>query len=421
MHKQITIDEDILDDFIELLEENEDEIIYDYNGRSNQILIKSSLVSLIFTFIKKSLSSLNNTYSDLIKAYIRAAFELEKNSVIISKNGHIFIKIIDESVKKQVLPEEKNSVKNRYNGIKEEELLAFHNEFFQDEENHSFFLDIAKEFTKRYLIEKQITHDEYEQKVFAYIHHLTFEKLTEIYDDEDGFFLGFAGYIFRIHFKEVFTYIAELILDEIALSNPYMMEFLDYYSQDVLVIDGEKYKVPHLEADNGLRWSVPSMLSIVKIYTRAKLNILQFKQDKISLQNKVKKYYIDGLSPIKNNELLEQKKRSIEIQIEQSRRKINKLHDRLDVTQKEERRKIIEQDIRKEEETLKNLRSEKERVLRNIVKKSGLSEYMMLQKELDSISRKLQREKKILQQNKEAYNSIKNSLVKVLIAKKTKI
>ena len=421
MYKQIELNEQILDNFIDLLEKNESDILYNYNGKNNQILIKNTLVSHILSFIKKNLSSKKYSYADLTKSYIRAAFELETNSVIINKNGHIFLKIIDESVKKQILPEEKNTVKNRYNGIQEEELNSFYNEFFKEEENHNFFLYVAQDFVQKYLLTKQISNEEYEEKVFAYIHTITLKKLTEIYDDEDGFFLGFAGYIFRIHFKEVFIYIAELILDEIALSNPYMMQFLDYYAQGVLVINGKKYKVPHIKAENGLRWTVPSMLSIVKIYTKAKQNIIEFKKDKMKLQNKVKKYYINGLSPIKSNELLQEKKISLEIQIEEKTKNINRLQNRLNTIQQNDRKKTIQLDIKKEQEDLESLRKEKEIVIKNIVKKSGLSQYMLLQKELDSITRKLQREKKLLKQNEEAYNSIKTSLIKALIAKKSKI
>jgi hypothetical protein len=57
--------------------------------------------------------------------------------------------------------------------------------------------------------------------------------------------------------------------------------------------------------------------------------------------------------------------------------------------------------------------------LQKVVKQNGLSEYIALQKELDTLNRKLQREKKILKQNSEAYDSIKSSLVKALISKKS--
>jgi len=421
MHKQITIDEDILDNFVEFLEAHEDDIIYNYKGKNNQILINSSLVKHIVHFIKKQKTLKEESLSDFVKAYIRAAFELTNNSVVISKNGHIFIKIIDETVKKQIPEEEKNTVKNRYNGIKEEELESFYKEFFEEEENQHFFFEIAQEFFEKNFIEKKISNDEYEKKAFSYIHNLTLKKLMEIYDDEDGFFLGFAGYIFRIHFKEVFTYLAEFILDEFALSNQHILDFLNYYAQDILVIGGEKYKVPHIEAENGLRWTVPSMLSIVKIYTKAKKNIIMLKKERNALQQEVQKFYINGLSPIKNNELLKAKKINLEIQIEELSRKINKQKNRLETTKNEEKKKIIREDILRKQEQRNALRKQREKVLKNIVKKSSLTQYMILQKELDTLSRKLQREKKVIKQNEEAYNSIKTSLVKALISKKSKI
>jgi len=419
MHKQIEINEHILDDFIELLENQEEDIIYDYKGKSNQILIKSSLVKHIVHFIKKQNSK--ESLSDLVKAYIRAAFELTNNSVVISKNGHIFIKIIDETVKKQVAEEEKNTVKNRYNGIEEEELESFYKEFFEDEENKNFFFHVAQEFFKKYFIERKISNDEYEKKAFSFIHNITLQKLIEIYDEEDDFFVGFAGYIFRLHFKEVFSYIAEMILDEFALSNQYILDFLNYYAQDVLVIQGEKYKVPHIEAENGLRWTVPSMLSIVKIYTKAKNNISLLKRERQELQQKVQKFYINGLSPVKSNELLKAEKTSLEIQIDELVRKIHKLKDRLETVKNDERKKILREDIFTKQEQLNSLRKQKEKVIKNIVKKNNLFQYLELQKELDTITRKLQREKKILKQNEEAYNSIKTSLVKALISKKSKL
>jgi len=422
MHKKIEINDEILDNFIELVEKFEDDILYDYNGKENQILIKSRLVEKISSFLQ-SYTSTENTYTlpDLIKAYIRAAFELNSNSVVISKNGNIFIKIIDETVKREVPQEEKNTVKNRFNGVNEEELKSFYDEFFKDNENNTFFLDVAKEFVSRYFLIKKISNDEYEKNVFAYIHAITLEKLVAMYDDDDGFFLGFAGYIFRLHFKEVFEYISELILDELAASNQYMMDFLNYYSQDILVIQGIKYKIPHIEAENGLRWSVPSMLSIVKIYTKAKHTILELKLQRNILQNKVEKFYVNGVSPIKNNELLEHEKTSIEIQIEETTRRINALNDRYDITKDTEKKAIIKEDLLKKQEILKTLRKKREDTLKKVVKKSGLAQYMTLQKELDSLNRKLQREKKIIKQNEESYKTIKSSLVKALISKKSKL
>jgi len=421
MHKQIKIDEIILNNFIELIENNEENVLYDYQGKENQILLQSNLVKLIEEFLKQNFSFKNYTLKDFIKAYIRAAFDLKENAVVISKNGNLFLKIIDESVQKKVEDKDKNTVKNRYNGVEENELKSFYDEFFEDEENKNFFFEIAKEFVEIYFDNRKISNNEYEKNVFSYIQQITLEKLMRIYDDEDGFFLGFAGYIFRIHFKEVFTYISELILDEIALSNVYMMNFINYYSQDILVVNGIKYKIPHIEAENGLRWTVPSMLSIVKIYTKAKKSIQHLKKEKETYQKRVQKFYVNGLSPIKNNEILLNEKAGIEIEIEHSIRSIRTLNDRLDRTKNPERKQILQEEILKEKEKLKQIKSRKEDTLKNIVKQSGLTQYITLQKELDTLNRKLQREKKILKQNTTAYNSIKESLVKALISKKSRL
>ena len=419
MHRNIKINEQILDAFVELIEENENFVLYDYKGKENQILLKESLVILISDFLDKKLQKSKYDIKELIKAYIRAAFELSDNTVVINKNGNIFIKIIDESVQKKVDEKDKNTVKNRYNGVKEEELKAFYDEFFADEENKDFFYEIAKEFVHKYFIIKKISNDEYEKNVFSYIHAITLEKLVAMYDNEDGFFLGFAGYIFRIHFKEVFAYISELILDEIAISNRYMMDFLNYYSQDILVVKGVKYKIPHIEADNGLRWTVPSMLSIVKIYTKAKNSILTLKKERSEYQKRVQKFYVNGLSPVKNNELLLSEKASIEIETEHTVRSINILNDKLDMTKDPKKKVLLKEELAREEETLKQLKEKKQETLQKVVKQNGLSEYVALQKDLDTLTRKLQREKKILKQNEIAYNSIKSSLVKALISKRS--
>ncbi len=419
MHRQIKINEQILDAFVELIENHEADVLYDYKGKENQILLRDSLVTRITTFLSKNIHEEKYSAADLIKAYIRAAFELTGNAVVINKNGNIFIKIIDETVQKKVAEKDKNTVKNRYNGVNEEELKSFYEEFFAEEENKNFFAEIAQEFVHKYFIIKKISNEEYEKNVFSYIHAITLEKLIKIYDNEDGFFLGFAGYLFRIHFKEVFSSISELILDEIAISNRYMMDFLNYYSQDILVIKGIKYKIPHIEADNGLRWTVPSMLSIVKIYTKAKNSIGTLKKEKSLYQKRVQKFYVNGVSPIKNNELLLSEKASTEIEIEHSTRSINILHDKLDITKSEEKKRVLKENILKEEEQLKQLKELKQATLQKVVKQNGLSEYIALQKELDTLNRKLQREKKTLKQNAEAYDSIRSSLVKALISKKS--
>jgi len=139
MHRQIKINEQILDTFVELIENHEAHVLYDYKGKENQILLQAALVTRITTFLDKNLTTSKYPLKDLIKAYIRAAFELHDNAVVINRNSNIFIKIIDESVQKKVDEKDKNTVKNRYNGVNEEELKSFYEEFFAQDENKNFF------------------------------------------------------------------------------------------------------------------------------------------------------------------------------------------------------------------------------------------------------------------------------------------
>ena len=95
MHREIKIDQKFLDTFVDLIEAHEDDVIYDYKGKENQILLQAALVARITNFIEKKLTNEDYELKDIIKAYIREAFELTDNTVVISRNGNIFIKIID--------------------------------------------------------------------------------------------------------------------------------------------------------------------------------------------------------------------------------------------------------------------------------------------------------------------------------------
>jgi hypothetical protein len=418
MRKKIDIDEDILDSFISLIEENEDYVLYDYHGKENQILIQSHLVYIIENFLNNKLPSFSENKREILKQYIREAFELSDNTVVINKNSNIFIKIIDDTVQTKVPEDEKETIKNRFNGIKEEELKSFYDEFFAQEENQNFFFEIAQEFVERHLLKETISNEEYEKNVFAYIHTITLEKLTEIYDNEDGFFFGFAGYIFRIHFNEVFAYIAELILDEIAKMNHNIISFLNYYSQDILVMQGVKYKIPHIEAENGLRWTLPSMLSIVKIYTKTKISIAKMLQEQSTIQEKIEKFYLNRLSPIKFNELLLSKKTTLEMEIEHTIHALNVLNDKFDISKNETEKASLKVEIQQKQKSLQKLKKAKDTTLGQLIKRNKINQYLLLKKELDKLQREIKREEKVLQINEESYNSIKSALAKALISKK---
>jgi len=357
---------------------------------------------------------------DLLKLVIRQAFELSKNDVVVSKSGQIFIKTFDEKTKQEVREKDVGTVAGRYNGFSEEELEDFHKEFFADEENKNFFELISKKFFQKYFTEEPINNEIYEKYVFSYIKQIIAEQLDSMYDDDnDSFFQGFAGYIFRIHFTEVFEYIADLMLYEIAINNNYIIKFLKYYSLNILVIGGKKYKVPSLETADGLRWNVVSMLSIAKVYTKSKRNLDQFKKEINKIHKEMSQFYVEGLSPNEYNALMFEKITQFEKEIQKQKLELEKNYDSLELSTDENEDRKIRREITKIKSRIETMFNQKKEIFNSMISKAKIHQYTNLQKELESLQKEYKKEKKIISQNQKAYMSMRNSLVKALTEKKT--
>lgn len=407
-----------IDSIIKAMESNDELIKYDYKDKENQILISKELVDIIYSLMS-GMGFEEQEFKNILKLSIKKGFELSSNDIVLSKNGEFFIKLFEKTKKHTVTEKDKDTIVNRYNGIDEEELELFYEEFFEDKENKNFFISVAKDFVSRYLKSGKISNDIYEKNVFAYIHAITFENLTKIYDDSDGFFKGFAGYIFRSHFKDVFEHIADLLLEEISISNKHIIEFLKYYSQDVIVVGGKKYTVPSLEAKDGLRWNVGSMLSITKIYTKSKKTIKSLQIQNSQANTTIKQLYIGNLSPVEYRTVEIQKRQSFDNDIAHLSKKTDRYLDTLNTLKDENQKSAIKKEIHTMKEEITQLKEEKSTLSEAAIDPNKIREYSKLQSDIDSLTRQLKREKLTLVQNKESYNSIRESLVKALISKKS--
>ncbi len=397
---------------IDTICDNEHSIYYDYNGKEDQIFLTKELKRKIFALVEDK---------KLVKAAVRQVLELKASDIVIIKTDGIFIKIFDETSRHQVAKEEKNTIANRYNGISEDELKSFYNDFFSKEENGDFFYTVAEEFVKTYFLEQQINNETYEKNVFSYIQAIITNKLLATLDNNSNFFNGFSGYIFRIKFKEVFGYIANLILKEIAKSSPYMNEFLKYYSLNIIVVGGQKYKVPALEAESGLKWNVISILSIVKIYVRIETSIKTLKQDMGEIDDELFEIQIGDLSPVEYHSLLFKEKDALEHKIAKGMIKTSKYRDSLQLATEDNDKAILTDKITNMKQEMQDMRDKKAQLTSIMPKKNILIKYSELEKELTTTIRLVKAEEAILEKNKVAYQSIKSALVKALTSKKQKL
>jgi len=106
------------------------------------------------------------------------------------------------------------------------------------------------------------------------------------------------------------------------------------------------------------------------------------------------------------------------LEINATARKESALKDALDMSKNDDERKKLKDDIKNIKGELQSLAENKKKLGEKLIKQHALMQYNNVKKEIDSINRQQKRDEKILQQNEEAYLSIKTSLIKALISKK---
>lgn len=405
-----------LDSIINIIEENSDLIEYDSNEKKDLICMGKDL-TLKLTHFTSHITNEEINKKELLKHAVREALELEKSDIVIIKKDQIFIKLFDMSNYREVSESEKNTIAERYNGISEEHLISFYKNFFIKDENKYFFYEVAEQFVDVYLLEKKIDNITYEKYVFSFIQAIIIEHLENLFDNNPEFFKGFSGYVFRVHFKEVFGYIANMILSEVSVSNKYMIDFLKYYSLNVLVIDGQKYKVPEIEAENGMKWTVSSMMSIVKIYMKTDESLEAILGQKEDLQDSISDLYIDGLSPMEYNNIITKEMNQLSQEITSLAKKLNLDIDSLDSSKNEQYKESLKNSIQDIRSEMQLKREKHAKLLSKMVGKDDLLLYNNTKKEIDALTRQEKREEMILKQNEEAFISITNSLIKALTSK----
>lgn len=133
-------------------------IIHCYKSRDDLSCISEKLVDKINAYLKTKSDDEANQ-KDLIRQAIRKAHELHENDIIFFKNNSIFIKLFDTSKVKVIREEERGTIASRYNGLDEEELKLFYDNFCSAKESDDFYREAAREFVNTYLIDKKLDNE----------------------------------------------------------------------------------------------------------------------------------------------------------------------------------------------------------------------------------------------------------------------
>lgn len=409
-----------LDAVVEIITSNINLVQRDYNGMKNQISINGSLKDIIYNYVNK-IENEKIHKKELIKCAVRKALELKENDIVLIRKDQIFIKIFEELKRHEVSSDEENTIKNRFNGIDENELRSFYRNYFLSKDNKNFFYYVAQEFVDIYFMDKQIDNATYEKYVFSFIQSIIISQLEETFDHNQEFLKGLSGYVFRLHFEEVFDYIAEMILKEIVRANNYMVEFVKYYTLSIIVLNGEKYKVPSLETEDGLKWNVVSILSVVKVFVKSDITMYELEQEVYKLEDEISVLLIDDLSPVEYHRSLMKEKEKLEEQIALETIKLEKLHETSDSGNSEYKRDMARDRIRRQKRIIDGLKKHLNKISSQMVPKETMKKYNDLEQKIENKVRQYKREERILSQNKEAYESVKLTLTKALTSKTQKL
>jgi len=401
---------------IDILEDNENYIKENYNNKEDLVALDKILKDKIFKFINSNTVTSNK--KELVRFAIREYFELEQRDIVVIRENQIIIKLLDDQSIHEISEDEKDTAAARYNGINENDLESFYNDIFLQEDYQDFFYFVADSFVKEHLIGKKLDNKNYEQNVFPIIQSIITKRLEDYFDHNEEFFKGFSGFVFRKHFKEVFEYIADFILNKLADNNDYIVNFLKYYSLSVVIVNGKRYKVPTIEAEDGWKWNVASMLPVIKVFIKADLSVYALETEINELYKKTLEFNINNTSPVLYNKTINKEIDKIKQDILYETKRLDAhisilKDDSLNQKLKDEIASI-KQDLQNKRRNIKNLEEK-------LVLKDNLLKYTDLKRDLDSKVRYKEREEIVLKKNEKSFDMIANALVKALTSKKVKI
>ena len=270
---------------------------------------------------------------------------------------------------------------------------------------------IVKKFVELHFEEQRIDNNIYEKNIYIYIQKIIVDELVVKFDNSTEFLKGFSGYIFRIHFNSVFDSIAEYMLNEISISNEYMVDFLKYYSLNIVIVDGMKYKVPELETDGGLKWNVISMLSIAKIYIRTRASVIKLQKEIHTLDEQIVELFIGKLSPTEYNNDYNKKKQKLTDELRYKNEKLEGLLDEVHRIKNNELKEPIKKEIEVAKKAIITIKKTLEQLATKEIKRSVIDKHLKLEREIESLRRGLKAQEKILTQNKKSFLSIKTAYV----------
>ena len=178
-----------------------------------------------------------------------------------------------------------------------------------------------------------------------------------------------------------------------------MVDFLKYYALDVIVINGLKYQIPALEAENGLRWNIISITSIAKVFIKVKRSLEKLKADIVRLNEEVSTMSFGKVSPVEYNEKLMKQKDKITVKIAEETKDLRIYSDKHDYAKNDNEKERLKVRVNNIKENIKKLQQERDTTVSKILDEGVIKKYRKIDVEIQQAQRQIRAEEKVLSQN----------------------
>ncbi len=265
-----------LEKIIQIIQSNYKFIEYPYQGKNDLICLTGKIRRLINMEIYDSNESINK--KKLIKYAITKALNLDTRDVVFYLKRKYLVKIFDKNLylashKNVEPPKQRDESVEKFNGFDENELQSHYQLLFDDIDLDEFLNMVISELFIQKINFAKIDTYFFEKYALRAIRDILASELTHYTDANREYLIGFAGYIFRKNFQQVYLKIASVVLEEIANDNKEALEFLKHYAGEIILLDGVKYKMPSLEKEDGTKWNVQSAIAISNMWIKTKQKI----------------------------------------------------------------------------------------------------------------------------------------------------
>ncbi len=399
----------MIEKIIQLIQENEKLIEFNYNGIKDLIVIQNLLFSKIISI---------TTDKELIKKSVRVALKLHNQELVIVKKERIVIKIVI-NIHRREIDETNPSIANRCNGYSVDEIEDLYNDYFDTDSLEEFIADVSYDVFKYLFVRKRVSNDYYEKNVYPIIQKLIVDKLDD-FDVDINLKKGFAGYILRVNFLDVFEYLAEDILESIAYRNEYLMNWIKYYHGKVVVDGNQRYEAPYLKNTEGQIYNPSAIFATVAMWHKTNEKVLTLTKRLQDTKDKIFVLKIDNLSPREYKKELVLERQEFEKNIAVINEKIEELMDERIFVKDNDIKFDINEEIQELRQALREDKAELNEINTEVTS-IDTDTSRSLEENILRIEKNLKHEKSIIKQTTKLYTSIKSALIKALTSKRKPI